>query len=295
MKHILPLLSVALIATAVITEPNSAQPVAPVHAANTSIVRTQNVPFAPLTLKQHQANQYKLVAKGTQKKSTTSKYAANVLKQNADLLPVFNQTDILPKHQKIANDALKKLPAKCWDTLQHFYVRYDNPKSRGLAGATTMILDGNVSDDEFRALFMHEIGHVFDLNQKSACLGGTISSGASEFKDGDVTMYNDDPSLEFYRISWDNENTMKTEQTSDNFVSGYAKTNVFEDFAESHTLFVLHNSKFREMAMQNYSLALKYNFFVKNMYPNGVQIAKSDYAPDGKRVWDTTKLPYEWL
>lgn len=223
----------------------------------------------------------------------TSPYLATV--QPNHLLPVFNQPDIKIRHQEIANEAMRRLPERCWDTLQSFYVRYDNPESRGLAGATTMILSGNVPDVEFRALFMHEIGHVFDLNNDLDCLGGSIESGLSEFKDGKKPIYLNDPSVQFYRISWQNELTMRAGMDKNDFVSGYASTDCFEDFAESHTFFVLHNKKFRELALENAVLAQKYNFFITYLYPQGIQIALSDHSNDSKRPWDITKLPYQWL
>lgn len=236
-----------------------------------------------------------IVKKGTQRAVQASVITVPTPEPQERILPVFDQPDILPKHQRIAHEALTSLPERCWSTLENFYVRYDNPKSRGLAGATVMILDGGVPDDEFYALFMHEIGHVFDLNQNPECLGGTIASGISEFKDGDTPMYNNDPSLEFYRISWQNEETMKPGVSAADFVSGYASTNVFEDFAESHTLFVTNNDAFRALALTNTALALKYNFFVNHLYPNGIAVTKSKHINGKERPWDTTKLAFERL
>lgn len=268
---------------------------------------THTAPLAPkyqrfATLLAQYNNQYgtqPIVQKGERRSvaarpvAYASPYIATV--QPNAILPVFNQPDIKARHQEIANEAMRRLPERCWDTLQSFYVRYDNPESRGLAGATTMILSGNVPDIEFRALFMHEIGHVFDLNNNLDCLGGSIESGLSEFKDGKKPIYQNDASLQFYRISWQNELTMRAGAQKDDFVSGYASSDCFEDFAESHTFFVLHNEKFRELALQNTVLAQKYNFFIAYLYPQGIQIAVSDHSNDSKRPWDITKLPYQWL
>jgi hypothetical protein len=299
MKKLLPLLSVGIIATAVVAKPSDIQSNAnSAHSAGTLATTSLSPEYARFAkLLQQQQTSTTVVPKGERRVVVRSTLGASLL-NSADqepVLSVFNQPDILPKHQRIAHDALTKLPEQCWSTLKNFYVRYDNPKNRGLAGASIMILSGNVPDDEFRALFMHEIGHVFDLNQKTACLGGTVQSGESTFRDGNTPIYNDDPSVEFYKISWQDAETKKQNQAAANFVSGYAMTNIFEDFAESHTLFVLHNAEFRTMALGNYELALKYNFFIEHLYPDGIKIAESEFTPTATQVWDTTKLPYTWL
>jgi len=45
------------------------------------------------------------------------------------------------------------------------------------------------------------------------------------------------------------------------FVSGYALSNKYEDFAESFSFYVFHNDIFRDRALKNVSLQKKYDFF----------------------------------
>jgi len=208
--------------------------------------------------------------------------------------PVIDQNDIQEKHKKIASEVLYSMPVKCQDTLKNFHVRYDNPEKRGLAGKSTMILTGNVSDQEFRALMIHELGHVFDLSPDKSCLAGSSATGSSEFKDGNTLIFRDDPSLGFYRISWADEKPHLGSTSKGDFVTGYAAWDAFEDFSESFAYFVLHNEAFRERAKFNSKLAKKYNWFVQNLFPNGVQVATSQHSWTGKIPWDATKLPYVW-
>ena len=208
--------------------------------------------------------------------------------------PAVDQNDIEQKHKEIASELLYSMPQKCQDTLKNFHVRYDNPEKRGLAGKNTIILTGNVSDQEFRALMIHELGHVFDLNENRSCLAGSPAAGSSEFKDGNDLIFRDDPSLSFYRISWASEKTKLADSSENDFVTGYAAWDVFEDFAESFAYFVLHNETFRERAKYNSELAKKYDWFVQNLFPNGVAVATSEHTWTGKIPWDATKLPYVW-
>ena len=238
-------------------------------------------------------------AKSRVKKAQNKKVAVDVIPTPAPkaptFLPAINQDDIQLKHKEIANEVLTSLPHKCQDTLKNFHVQYDNPKRRGLAGKNTIILSGVVPDQEFRALLIHELGHVFDLNQSTACLAGTKNAGYSEFKDGNDPVYNNDPSLEFYRISWSGPKTKRAGTTKGDFVSGYAAWDVFEDFAESFAYFVLHNETFLERSKYNVSLAQKYNFFKRYLFPNGVELATTQHNWTGKIPWDVTKLPYTWI
>jgi hypothetical protein len=52
------------------------------------------------------------------------------------------------------------------------------------------------------------------------------------------------------------------------FLSGYALTNKYEDFAESFTFYVFHNEDFRSRAQKNLMIARKYNFFRKYVFIN---------------------------
>ncbi|MDP7069509.1 MAG: hypothetical protein QF815_03195 [Candidatus Peribacteraceae bacterium] len=208
-----------------------------------------------------------------------------------DILPVLNKPDIEMRHKLIANNVLLSLPAKCRNTLQTFYVRYEKPKNRGLAGKSVMILDGTVSDEEFRALFVHESGHNWDLG----CFRGTLEGGKSPYSDGETPIYKDDPSVGFYSISFITSKVQRSNMRPEDFVSGYASYDIFEDFAESFAYFVLQNSEFRTRAQDNAVLAQKYNWILTNIFDGEIpKIATGKSNWNQKVPWDITKLKYEW-
>lgn len=217
------------------------------------------------------------------------------------LLPVVDQIDIRMHHRRIAHEVLMQFPEACRSNLKNFYVRYDpTMKHRALGGKSTVIIRGvntkgeEIPHEEFRALLVHELGHVFDLGSNLECAGGTKVSGKSEFSDGSVAIYNDDPSLSFYRISWVEEKTRKTSARKQDFCSTYGATDVFEDFAECFTYFVLHNEIFAQRATENVVMAAKYRWFQAHFFQKGINIASTKIIWDGNVVWDITKLPYAW-
>jgi hypothetical protein len=207
------------------------------------------------------------------------------------ILAVLDQPNIEMNHKLIANDVLMALPETCRNTLKKFYVRYEKPEHRGLAGKSVMILDGTVPDTEFRALFVHESGHNWDLG----CLTGTKDSGKSAFSDGDEAIYKNDPSLGFYQISWLTSEVQRSSTRTEDFVSGYASYNIFEDFAESFAYFVLQNDQFAARALENDALARKYVFIRDTIFNGQIpRLATGKSIFKGKAPWDVTKLQYTW-
>lgn len=205
------------------------------------------------------------------------------------LLPVVDQPDIQTREKLLADDLLRALP--CRNVLQNLYVRYDNPAQRGLGGKSSIIVNGAVSADEFRALLVHEMGHVTDLG----CLQGKSSAAKTPFRDGAEVMYEDDPSVAFYRISWMDAQTKRADARSDDFVSGYAQHDVFEDFAETFTAYVLHRSTLADAAKGNAAIATKLAWMERNIRLPKSAVARSEFRWHGSdRPWDVTKLPYAW-
>lgn len=192
----------------------------------------------------------------------------------------------------MANEVLWLLPSSCRRKLQTFIVRYDGKlPSRGYAGASTIILDGARPVQERRAVLMHEaLGHFFSLG----CLPQTMTSGASEFKNGEDPIAKDNPSLTFYRIDWLDATTMRSGSRADDFVTGYAKTNCFEDIAETATYYVLRSDDFRRRAAKNKALAAKLAWLEKYEFPSPPRVAKSTQTWDGVIPWDATLLGYTW-
>lgn len=178
------------------------------------------------------------------------------------------------------------LPEEHLGALNQVFLRYDDPDARrGLGGGSTMILRAvDVSRDEFISLFVHELGHSVDLGM----LGG-ISTEETEFYDGVIPITTDDPSLDFYRISWASATEGLEGVRPEDFVSGYAASDAFEDFAESYVYYVLHGREFRERKKVNNTLAKKYEFIKMLFVGQEFDTGDADNLKNGV-PWDITKL-----
>lgn len=209
----------------------------------------------------------------------------------ATLLPVVVQKNILPKHQILADRVLRSLPSSCRENLRNFYVNYEkHPSNRGLGGETTMIVTGNVPDNEFMALIIHECGHVADLGG----LRGRNKNRPTSFFDGSTPIYGDDASVAFYSISWLNSQTMQPNMDDTDFVSGYAESDPFEDFAETFAYYALQQGEFQKLASRNSILKAKYDFMEQIVFANTPDLAIGQHVRGSKVPWDVTKLPYVW-
>lgn len=194
------------------------------------------------------------------------------------------------RHRTLARRVLGMLPHSCQEKLETFTVLYNNPKHRGLAGRGVIIVSGNVPDTEFVGLLMHEgLGHFHDIT----CVTGTGRSGTSAFRDGDTPVWNDDPSVAFYNISWVNTHKRRTNARPEDFVTGYAYAgDAFEDLAETATFFASQEKLLRLRAEQSSVLARKLAWMERNM-PHIRNVA--DGGPtDGDIPWDATKLAFTW-
>lgn len=209
----------------------------------------------------------------------------------ATLLPAVDQEDIKPAHGALADKVLRALPSHCRNNLENFYVIYD-PKntSRGLGGENTIIVTGNVSDKEFMALVTHECGHVTDLGG----LRGNAFGGRTAFHDGPTAIYGDDPSVRFYEISWVTPETMQRNSKDSDFVSGYAKSDPFEDFAESFAYYALQEKEFARLATMNPIMKAKYEFMRDIVFAETGPIADGKHVRGKKLPWDVTKLESVW-
>ncbi len=211
----------------------------------------------------------------------------------SDLLAVVDQEDIQPKHRILADKVLRALPSECRDNLRQFFVTYEqNPKNRGLGGESTIIVTGNVPDNEFMALVVHECGHVTDLGG----LRGSNNATATAFADGATRMYANDPSVKFYSLSWADAVTTQKKSFAKDFVSGYAQSDPFEDFAETFAFFALHQNEFKIIAKRSRILQAKYDFMQRVIFAGEAQIAEGRSISKSKGIpWDVTKLPFEWM
>lgn len=133
-----------------------------------------------------------------------------------------------------------------------------------------------MSDEEFLSVLIHEFAHYIDI----------YALPGSHFGD---------ESQKFYDISWESVSVMKKGLDGSDFVSGYAMTNKYEDFAESYTYYVLHNKDFSKKSQKSKILAKKYDFFKnyifdKNMFFKENFSAWEEYKP---YYWDVTKIPID--
>ncbi|MDD5025847.1 MAG: putative zinc-binding metallopeptidase [Candidatus Peribacteraceae bacterium] len=212
----------------------------------------------------------------------------NTASDTSPLLPVVNQSTISLKHRMLADTVLRSLQPECLSALKNFYVRYDHPTQRGLAGKSSIIIDGSVSDSEFMALVVHEFGHVTDLG----CVRGNSSSGESVFRDGSDRIYADDPSVSFYTISWSSPSAHKSGTQAADFVSGYAAWDPFEDFAETYAYYILQRPAFAARARENDVIARKFQWMKEHVNINDIATGLTVW--NGTVPWDVTKLAYSW-
>ncbi len=203
------------------------------------------------------------------------------------LLPAVVQADIIPHHQELSDKVLRALPSGCRNYLRNFYVQYTNVKNRGLGGKSTIIIAGNVPDEEFAGLLTHECGHVIHSN-----LMGTSRAGATAYRDGKDFFYGDSPIVSFFDISWTGADVLRAEAKKADFVSGYAESDAFEDFAETFAMYVLHRDALEERAKTNASIAAKLAWMKTNMPMADDALGTSRYTWEKSVPWDVTKLPY---
>lgn len=204
----------------------------------------------------------------------------------ATILPIVDQPTITDNHKKIASAVLRALPAACRDNLQTFAVLYRGATRRGLGGKTTIILDGSVPDEEFAALLVHECGHVIHGNTH-----GTTTAGQTAFTDGPHPFYADSPMVAFWNISWKNSSTRLASSRDTDFVSGYAKSDPFEEFSETFAAYVLQRDSLRERAKSNDVIAAKLFWMDVNLPLVENAVGDGTASWDGTVPWDVTKLP----
>ncbi len=146
---------------------------------------------------------------------------------------------------------------------------------RGKMQWHTITLSATIAkESEFLKLLIHELGHYVDIY---FLITNSLKSDASS---------------RFYDISWIDISTKRSNETLTSFVSGYASSNRYEDFAESFVFYIFHNREFADRAMKNDSLRQKYLFLSENIFPDW-NFIDTDFRI-GKMpnyLWDTTKIP----
>jgi hypothetical protein len=203
----------------------------------------------------------------------------------------FEKIDFLnlPKdlEEKI-KDFLDKIPDNHYQTLRKVKGEKGKDQSRGLASFRSMYLGLDVipNDKELERVFYHELGHIVDLGM----LIPEEPSSSSDFKDGSFNFDKNDPSLEFYSLCFQDSYTLNGNCQEKDFVSEYAQTDVFEDFAETYLLYLKNNDTFLEMTKNSEILKKKYNFLQEKVFKNFTP--ENNLYPNfnkEKRDWDLTK------
>lgn len=198
----------------------------------------------------------------------------------------------LKKVQRSLGKTILALPKNHTEALKTLEIRNKSHVSRGMANSKKMILNIGTIDNrkELSAVFIHEMGHVVDFG----FLKGKARSGRSFFRDGKKVIYNDDLSLKFYKFSWQSEFKKQSTVHRNDFVSGYAMTDCFEDFAESYVFYRLHGEKFRALMNDSIVLKQKYEFLKQYVFESKeYQVEQAVDFLAQNLIWDVTLLDYQ--
>ena len=202
----------------------------------------------------------------------------NTAKQHPVLVFQTNPASFSVESQKVATVKNIIYAKEFQSKVLPLTVLFDKKRAepRGQFSHETLIFTPNLSIMEQIKVLVHEMGHVVDVRYLIPDVFGT------------------DLSDDFYSVSWKEYNVRKKDATLKDFVSGYALTNKYEDFAESFTFFVFHNETFQKRAKNSKALQAKYDFFRDAIFDDesfvGLDFKKDNYnIPD--YVWDTTKIP----
>lgn len=193
--------------------------------------------------------------------------------------------------QALIYRALQSLPQSHAEALQHLTLFYTDDGRRGYGGSKTILLRcTSVTDEELTGVFIHELGHVVD----TGLMSGTPDSGASAFTDFGQPIYNNDKSLGYYEISWQDNETNHANSTEMDFCSRYSAGDPFEDFAECYFFYRAHGSLFRHYAQSSPAMQQKYEF-MKNQVFEGQEFGYDEVHNENpqERSYDSTILPYD--
>lgn len=163
---------------------------------------------------------------------------------------------INPLHAPQISAALSLMPPGFSDRLNAIYIVYgEETMRRGGSGLGVVFIKGEESN--IFPTLIHEFGHIYDFSFESK--KGTPSS----FHNGITQLTEDDPSVEFYEMSWENNQEHRGDQRD--FCSCYGTNNPQEDFAEAFAMYVLQGSTFEGWSKKNPVLKQKYTF-LKNIF-----------------------------
>lgn len=179
-------------------------------------------------------------------------------------------------------------------TIKYITIDGDKWDRRWYAWRTKLYINPKdiASYREFLEVFTHELGHIVDLWVIKWSDWAELDKNYTEF--GDPSFAIDDKSLDFYKISWSNENTSYEDTSYKDFVSWYGMSNPFEDFAECQNMYINHKDVFAKMAESSSELQSKYDYmnelyndkYIQNDDKNVTKLGKNPT----RRPWDTTRI-----
>ena len=146
---------------------------------------------------------------------------------------------------------------------------------------------GNMKDKIIRLYEVQRMGQTETLSVFTHELAHYIDMYFFDKKNGT------DLSYEFYKISWIKPKIQREWQDLDDFVSGYAASNVYEDFAESMLYYMLHNDDFLLKTAASEKLTRKYEFFAEYVFPDQ-EFQNTDFSDWVVKNYyrDITKINY---
>ena len=191
---------------------------------------------------------------------------------------------------ELVTNVFSILPEEHINAIHNLTLSFESSARRGLGGDNTVILRCvDMGPEELVSVLVHEIGHVVD----TGLIEPTGPGEKTTFLDRGQPVLDTDNSFQYYSASWADSD--KRTGNKWEFVSGYARTNPFEDFAEAYVTYVLHGPLFRSYAQENTVLAEKYDYLQNTVF-NGIEF---DFAPETttkgnyERVYDMTRLDFD--
>ena len=148
----------------------------------------------------------------------------------------------------------------------------------------------NQSQKEFWEVFTHELAHIIDL----WVIKWNWEKDEKFTEFWNVIFAKNDPSIQFYKLSRDWEKVRKAWSKSQDFVSWYAMSDPFEDYAESFNMYINHKNLFLAMTRSSNILRQKYDiidkqFWTKYFFEDNETTKKVEASPFW-RPWDSTRM-----
>jgi hypothetical protein len=144
---------------------------------------------------------------------------------------------------------------------------------RGQMSNESVTMSGRIKSlSEMSKVLVHELGHMIDIYLLKR------------------KWTTPDPSKIYYAISWKESTVLRPGMTPAAFVSGYAATNQYEDFAETFTMYVFHNAELLKRAADSEPLQKKYDFLRDHVFGGYFQGTEYEKNPIPATLWDVTKI-----